>query len=67
MSSSGHMHPFVIQTTKAFVVASRSQDDTTWLEEHLSDWTVYRYVVDDSQAQYTVPQNKGREAMVYLR
>ncbi|KAH8787456.1 hypothetical protein F5882DRAFT_112436 [Hyaloscypha sp. PMI_1271] len=51
---------------KAFVVASMKKDDTNWIQEHLPGWNLIRYVVDDPKAQYTVPKNKGREAMVYL-
>jgi hypothetical protein len=49
------------------IVASVEKDDTSWLDQHLSDWVVYRYIVDNTAAQYTVPKNKGREAMAYLR
>jgi Protein of unknown function (DUF3431) len=52
--------------SKAFIVASMKKDDTNWISEFLPDWKLIRYVVDDSKAQYTVPRNKGREAMVYL-
>jgi hypothetical protein len=51
---------------KAFVVASMKNDDTNWIQEHIPGWNLIRYVVDDPKAQYTVPKNKGREAMVYL-
>jgi uncharacterized protein DUF3431 len=60
-------HPRLGHSSKAFVVASREEDDTSWLYEHLSDWVTYRYIVDKPSAQFTVPKNKGREAMVYLR
>jgi hypothetical protein len=52
--------------SKVFVVASMKNDDTSWITEYLPGWTLIRYVVDDPKAQYTVPKNKGREAMVYL-
>jgi hypothetical protein len=51
---------------KALVVSSQVKDDTSWLQEHLSNWDIIRYVVDDPAAQFRVPMNKGREAMVYL-
>lgn len=51
---------------QAFVVASLKADDTSWIHENLPDWHLFRYVVDDENAEFTVPQNKGREAMVYL-
>ena len=53
-------------TSKAFVVASTRAEDTSWIEEYFPDWTLIRYVVDDPEADYTVPRSKGREAMVYL-
>jgi hypothetical protein len=52
--------------SKALVVASLEKDNTSWLYDHLSDWKVERFVVDNSSARLTVPQNKGRKAMVYL-
>jgi hypothetical protein len=51
---------------RAFVVASMQRDDVAWIHEHLPEWELYRYVVDDPSSQLTVPKNKGREAMVYL-
>lgn len=51
---------------KVFVVASMEKDDTAWIHEYLPDWKLIRYVVDNPGAEYTVPKNKGREAMVYL-
>ncbi len=53
-------------TSKAFIVASMKNDDTDWIQENLPSWDLIRYVVDDPKAKYTVPKNKGREAMVYL-
>ncbi len=52
--------------SKAFIVASMKNDDTDWIQENVPGWELIRYVVDDPKAQYTVPKNKGREAMVYL-
>lgn len=48
------------------VVASLSDDDTSWLEKELPGWGRSVYVVNDKTAKLTVPINKGREAMVYL-
>ncbi|MCJ1358289.1 MAG: hypothetical protein MMC33_008288 [Icmadophila ericetorum] len=51
---------------KEIVVASRYDDDTSWLEKELPDWGRSIYIVNDNSAKLTVPINKGREAMVYL-
>ena len=53
-------------SARTLVVSSMKKDNTSWIEEGLPDWTLRRYIVDDPTATYTVPQNKGREAMVYL-
>jgi hypothetical protein len=55
------------QLSKILVVASQAKEDVSWIHEHLPDWTVRRYIVDSTWARHTVPKNKGREAMVYLR
>jgi hypothetical protein len=49
------------------VVASLRHEDTSWIHRHLPDWSHSIYIVDDPSAELTVPKNKGREAMVYLR
>lgn len=48
------------------VVASMNSENTTWLDQYLLDWKKNIYVVDDETARFTVPINKGREAMVFL-
>lgn len=48
------------------VVASMLRENVTWLEDYLTDWKKNIYVVDDPMAKFTVPINKGREAMVFL-
>ncbi|KAF1962208.1 hypothetical protein CC80DRAFT_487725 [Byssothecium circinans] len=50
----------------AVVVASRTSENATWLEEHFPQWEKYIYHVDDATAKLKVPKNKGREGMVYL-
>lgn len=54
------LHPVEI------VVASMKHEDTSWVQQHLPDWSHSIFIVDDSSAKLTVPKNKGREAMVYL-
>lgn len=53
-------------TAPALVVASKSSDNTSWLYTDSLPWQKKIYVVDDSHAALHVPQNKGRESMVYL-
>ncbi|KAI0391894.1 hypothetical protein F5Y17DRAFT_478245 [Xylariaceae sp. FL0594] len=58
------------------VVASIQSEDTSWFHTHLPHWHKNIYVADyspptsssssSSPPPLTVPQNKGREAMVYL-
>ncbi|KAK4106344.1 hypothetical protein N658DRAFT_490960, partial [Parathielavia hyrcaniae] len=48
------------------VVASLSTENTSWVHAYLPGWFRSIYVVDDPSAKLTAPQNKGREAMVYL-
>lgn len=51
---------------KALVVGVTKTATPFWLLKVPKDWTIYRYVVDDPTAEYTVPKNEGREAMIYL-
>ncbi|EED15904.1 conserved hypothetical protein [Talaromyces stipitatus ATCC 10500] len=48
------------------VVASLKEQNTSWYSTYFPDWKSNIYIVDDSTAPLTVPQNKGHEAMVYL-
>jgi hypothetical protein len=57
-----HISP---NTTKLLVVSSRKKDDTSWIDKFLPDWEYVRYVTDQP-GEYTIPKNKGNEAMVYL-
>jgi hypothetical protein len=58
--------PFAKEPPVEVVVASLSTEDTAWVHRYLPGWARSVYVVDDPSARLTVPQNKGREAMVYL-
>lgn len=60
-STSGAAAPDV-----GLVVASTLKDNTTWLDHAFLEWEKFIYVVNDRNAKYTVPVNKGREANVYL-
>ncbi|EFE34933.1 uncharacterized protein ARB_05889 [Trichophyton benhamiae CBS 112371] len=48
------------------VVASMKRENVTWLHKYLPQWKKNIDVVDDPEAELTVPANKGREAMVFL-
>ncbi|KAK3185822.1 hypothetical protein K4F52_005478 [Lecanicillium sp. MT-2017a] len=48
------------------VVASLRSENITWLDDYLLGWKKNIYIVDDDDAELKVPQNKGREAMVFL-
>lgn len=66
----GHLHgkgrAETRRDTRAFVVAAMQDDDTTWLDQFQPSWEKYAYVVDDPEAKYRVPMNKGHESMAYL-
>lgn len=69
------LHPDVQQSLRSatlphdvsLVVASQTTDDTTWLENAFPEWFKKIYVTDNQNAALTVPTNRGREGMVYLR
>lgn len=65
-ASSATASPARFSDEKRLVVASLKADDTTWLQRRLPQWPVSRYIVDDKDANLTVPIKKGRESMVYL-
>jgi hypothetical protein len=48
------------------VVASQTTDNTTWLDIAFPLWEKAIYLTD-APSNLTVPVNKGREGMVYLR
>ena len=54
--------------TKTIVFARPQSGDVYWLPIADSNTTIAIYVVDNPSLSpdYTIPQNKGREAMVYL-
>ncbi|KAJ6115472.1 Protein of unknown function DUF3431 [Penicillium sp. IBT 16267x] len=54
---------------KELVVAAMKKSNMSWVDNHVSaDWVVriYRADVPKGEAELTVPENKGNEAMVYL-
>ncbi|KAG8207305.1 hypothetical protein GTR04_5318 [Trichophyton interdigitale] len=52
--------------TVEMVIASKKSENVTWLHDYLPNWKKNIYVVDNSSAELTIPQDKGREAMVFL-
>lgn len=48
------------------VVASQTTDNTTWLRTGFPSWEKAIYLTD-APSNLSVPVNKGREGMVYLR
>ncbi|KAK6526725.1 hypothetical protein TWF281_009927 [Arthrobotrys megalospora] len=52
------------------VVAAVKRDDVSWIDKFLSEWQPRVYITDAAlyfdKTSLTVPQNKGREANVYL-
>ncbi|KAL2217354.1 hypothetical protein M432DRAFT_433182 [Thermoascus aurantiacus ATCC 26904] len=74
--------PNARNTTRALIIARLKDEDTTWadtLHESHPDLTIdqlaiytandpylFPYTVNDTNYNYSVPQNKGHEVMVYL-
>jgi hypothetical protein len=55
--------------SRCLVIASTAEQDTSWVEIQLGNevgLTKRIYVVDNASSEFTVPLNKGHEAMVYL-
>lgn len=66
---SGVPKPVGSTYTKFIVLPQLKADDTNWLNEAFENdpninWA--RYIVDDMEATYHPPKNKGHEVMVYL-
>jgi Protein of unknown function (DUF3431) len=52
--------------SQVLVVARLKSEDVSWIQQELPDLETAIYTVDDPEAPYKVPENKGHEAMVYL-
>lgn len=55
--------------SRCLVIASTAEQDTSWVNIQLGNevgLTKRIYVVDNASSEFTVPLNKGHEAMVYL-
>ena len=51
----------------AIVTARLESENATWLDEYFPQWEKYIYSVDEEKTNLEIPENKGRESMVYLR
>ncbi|KAI9698330.1 MAG: hypothetical protein M1820_007492 [Bogoriella megaspora] len=55
---------------RALIIASTLAQNVSWLDRVPTNWTVYRYVMDDTNMtslnHLHPPRNEGREAMAYL-
>ena len=72
-TDSGHQHAQVTHShdppreySTRLIVAKIGSEHTNWIQEHLANQETLIYVTDDASAPYTVPKNKGHEAMVIL-
>ncbi|KAL1296781.1 hypothetical protein AAFC00_000243 [Neodothiora populina] len=57
------------EPSRTLVIAKTSEENTDWIGQGLNQLTSFKaavYVVNDGNATYRVPKNKGHEAMVYL-
>jgi hypothetical protein len=54
------------ELSRMIVIASTRDEDTSWIQRELPGVETAIYVVDDPNAHYKVPKNKGHESMVYL-
>ena len=55
--------------SRCLVIASTAEQDTSWVETELGNelgLSKRIYVVDNASSEFSVPLNKGHEAMVYL-
>lgn len=62
------LHPAPIYS-RALVIARLAQDDVNWTKQHFvgdPQLSIVDYVVDDPEAVFSIPSNKGNEAMPYL-
>jgi hypothetical protein len=65
-SDLSHMKYDLSPDQVVLVVASQTKDNTTWLKTGFPSWEKAVYLTD-APSNLSVPVNKGREGMVYLR
>ncbi|KAJ5649226.1 uncharacterized protein N7484_002949 [Penicillium longicatenatum] len=61
--------PTMRPVEKELVIAAMKKSDMSWVEQNVpADWitNIYRADAAEGEAEFTVPDNKGNEAMVYL-
>ncbi|KAJ6110841.1 Protein of unknown function DUF3431 [Penicillium sp. IBT 16267x] len=61
--------PTTIPVEKELIIAAMKESDMSWVQENVpADWVanIYRADVPEGEAEFTVPENKGNEAMVFL-
>ncbi|KAJ5948014.1 hypothetical protein N7466_001029 [Penicillium verhagenii] len=60
--------PLPTPNEKELVIAAMRKSDMSWVDFVSPDWVlnIYRADVPKGEAEFTVPENKGNEAMVYL-
>ncbi|KAI9656975.1 MAG: hypothetical protein M1831_004523 [Alyxoria varia] len=52
---------------RVVVVATTSQQDTSWTDDLPESWSAHKFIMDDKTLKpHSVPRNVGREAMAYL-
>ncbi|KAF1973284.1 hypothetical protein BU23DRAFT_554270 [Bimuria novae-zelandiae CBS 107.79] len=62
----GEAKPTGTNYTWAIVIPKTEKEDLRWLQGKIPEAKLVAYEVDNPNAEYKVPKNKGREAMVYL-
>jgi hypothetical protein len=62
----GAAKPAGSKYSRILVVPKTLHEDVSWIREELPDLQTAVYEVDNPEAEWKVPKNKGHEAMVYL-
>lgn len=52
--------------SRTLVIAKTLKEDVSWIFSSLPGENLWVYIVDDEPEKLRIPENKGREAMVYL-